>query len=207
MTGSDSALSGLDVSRETLDQLNAYVALIEKWNPAINLVAKSTIGDIWNRHIVDSAQLGHFLDRHPALWADFGSGGGLPGLVLAVLAKEKSPNTAFHLVESDQRKATFLRQVTRQLDLPVTVHVERVEVLPPLLADVVSARALAPLTMLCGFALRHLRPGGVAYFPKGARYEEEIAEARKSWRFDLVEMESVTQNDARLLKLTAIDHV
>lgn len=200
-------IAGLDVSRETLAGLQAYVGLIEKWNPAINLIARSTVDDIWNRHIVDSAQLGRFLAQKPRLWADLGSGGGLPGLVLAILARDLSPETGFHLVESDQRKATFLRQAALHLSLDVTVHVARVEVLPPVLADVVSARALAPLVTLCGFASRHMRPGGVAYFPKGARYEAEIAEARRSWRFDLEEMESVTQDGARLLKLTAIDHV
>lgn len=207
MIDSLSRVAGFGVSRETFEALTAYVAMIEKWNPAINLIARSTVSEIWSRHILDSAQLARFLDPEVRIWADFGSGGGLPGLVLAILARQQAPDTAFHLVESDQRKATFLRQVTQSLGLKIEVHVCRVEALEPLSADVVSARALAPLEVLCGFAARHLKPGGIACFPKGARYEHEVAEARRSWQFELEEIASATLDDARLLKLTAIHHV
>ncbi|MGL4525362.1 MAG: 16S rRNA (guanine(527)-N(7))-methyltransferase RsmG [Aestuariivirga sp.] len=206
MTG-DHLVAEHHVSRETMALLERYVALLQKWNPAINLIAKSTLGEIWDRHIVDSAQLAKFLSDNPAKWLDLGSGGGLPGLVLAILAREMSPDTSFHLVESDQRKATFLRQASRELDLPVTVHAARIEALAPMDADVVSARALAPLAALCGFAQRHLREGGIAVFPKGASYESEVDEARASWRFHIEELESMTNKDARLLKLSAIEHV
>lgn len=200
-------IGGLDVSRETFERLQTYEALIRKWNPAINLVAKSTLAELWSRHIEDSAQIGTYLAPEIRIWADFGSGGGLPGIVLAILALERSPNTAFHLVESDQRKATFLRQAAQTLGLKVQVHTQRVEVLAPLGADVVSARALASLRMLCGFAARHLAPTGFAIFPKGANFVDEVEDARQEWNFDLDERVSLTHSDARLLRVKSIHHV
>lgn len=203
----DHQIGGLDVSRETFDRLKTYEALIRKWNPAINLVAKSTLPELWARHIEDSAQVGSYLDAEVRIWADFGSGGGLPGIVVAILALERSPETAFHLVESDQRKATFLRQAAQSLGLKVQVHTQRVEALPPLNADVVSARALAPLRVLCGFAARHLGPTGFAVFPKGANFVDEVQDARQEWNFDLDERVSLTHSDARLLRVKSIHHV
>ncbi|GGO33394.1 ribosomal RNA small subunit methyltransferase G [Gemmobacter aquaticus] len=201
-------VAGVDVSRETLDRLEQFAALLVKWNPAINLVARSTIEDLWARHILDSVQLAPFLDRLPGTWLDLGSGGGLPGLVLAIVSNEVSPNTRFELVDSDQRKCTFLRQAARELELRnVCVHSVRIEELKPMSADVVSARALSNLSVLCGYAAKHLSSGGFAVFPKGAAYLDEVHEARNTWRFHIEEIESMTNKDARLLKLSAIEHV
>lgn len=201
------AAAGLDVSRETLARLETYAALLQKWNAAINLVSKSTLDELWQRHIVDSAQLARFFPQGTALWADLGSGGGLPGLVLAILALEAAPALRFHLVESDQRKATFLRQVTRELQLPVTVSSARIEALPALNADVLSARALAALPVLCGFAVQHLCPDGIAVFPKGGAAADEIAAARKLWSFELESFPSLTSSEAAILQLKKIRHV
>lgn len=199
------AQTSLDVSRETHERLRQLEALLAKWNPAINLVARSTLAQTWRRHIVDSAQLYDLAPfRH---WVDLGSGGGFPGLVIAVMAAEKAPEARVTLVEADLRKATFLRQAAQSLGLAVQVHAERIEEIPALGADVLSARALAPLTLLCGFAQRHLAEAGVAIFPKGANWKAEVAEARKSWCFDLVERPSVTDPSAVVLVMKAFAHV
>lgn len=175
----------LGASPETLDKLHVFAALVEKWTARINLVAKSTLPDLWARHIEDSARLCLCAPQSPALWADFGSGAGFPGIVVAAVLHQRSPESRVILVESDLRKATFLREAARTLALPVEVRTERAESLPPLGANVVSARALAALDVLCGLAARHLAPDGRAIFPKGETFVEEIADARKSWVFDL----------------------
>ena len=205
MTPQD-ALSGFDVSRETTDKLKAYVALIEKWNPAINLISKASMDQIWQRHIADSLQVASLMTKDQQSWADLGAGGGLPGLVVAILASEKAPGLSVDLVEVDQRKSVFLRQVAAALDLKVQVHTRKIEDLSRLGAEVVSARALAPLSTLCGYAMQHLRPEGMAIFPKGAQFATEVSEARKLWSFDLEEMVSVTEPLARILILRAIKH-
>ncbi|MBT9246830.1 16S rRNA (guanine(527)-N(7))-methyltransferase RsmG [Gemmobacter fulvus] len=200
-------VAGLDVSRETSEKLDSYVALIQKWNKAINLISRSSEADIWQRHIADSAQLAQHLPSGPRLWLDLGSGAGLPGIVLAIIAAEVAPSLRFELVEVDQRKATFLRQVSRELGLNVTVLTERIEALTPRLADVVSARALASLSDLCNFAERHLDADGIAVFLKGTGAEAEIEVARRKWSFNLESFPSKTSVDALVLKLKKIRHV
>lgn len=192
-------LEGFDVSRETLDRLRAYADLIARWNSKINLVASSTIPDLWQRHIVDSAQLFAHAPRDAQHWVDIGSGGGLPGLVCAILAQESLPECRFTLIESDQRKSAFLMTAARELGLAVHVPAKRVEAVPAQQADIVSARALAPLPVLLGFVSRHLRPGGVALLPKGKNHEQELAAARAEWQFNATSIESRTDNLARLL--------
>lgn len=204
----ETVVAGLDVSRETFDRLSALNALLQKWNPAINLVAKSTVADAWTRHIVDSAQLYRLAPSQVGHWADLGSGGGFPGLVIAILAHEMDPQRRVTLVESDQRKATFLRQAARELALTnVTVLSDRIEAVLPLSADVLSARALSSLPQLCVFALRHLSATGLALFPKGAQHRAEIAEAEQNWRFDLSIFPSDTDPSAVVLAMKAIQHV
>lgn len=201
------AEAGIDVSRETSERLESFAALLRKWNGAINLVSKSTLDDLWSRHILDSAQLATFFPEAKAIWADLGSGGGLPGLVLAIMAHDLKPELSFQLVEADQRKATFLRHVVRELALNVTVSSERIENLPPIGADVLSARALAPLSALCGHAVRHLCPSGIAIFPKGSNSADEIADARKLWSFDVEAFPSLTSDEAAILHMKLIRHV
>lgn len=205
MSGS-SLLPYMDVSRETTATLDAFVALLIKWNPAINLVSRSTLSEVWLRHIVDSAQLATELPM-AGHWLDLGSGGGLPGIVLAIIAQEKAPEVRFTLVESDQRKATFLRQSIIQLKLAAKVECSRIESLLPQDADVISARALAPLAQLCAFAHRHLKPDGIALFPKGEAAEAEITLAREAWAFDLQAVPSMTNTGSQILKLKNIRHV
>lgn len=194
----------LNVSRETLDRLFSFCDLVEKWNPAINLISKSGIAEIWNRHIIDSAQLFQQMPDRAREWCDLGSGGGFPGIVLAILAKQLQPNAQVILVESDRRKSVFLAQASRLLDIDVRVKTQRIEELEPQNADVLSARALAPLSDLCGYAYRHLKPDGVAIFPKGAAAQLEIEQAQKLWRFDYSLTQSYTDPTAHILSVRGI---
>ena len=198
------SVAGLDVSHETLAALQQYEELVRRWTPAINLVSKATLPDLWDRHIVDSAQIFALCPFSATSWADLGSGGGFPGVVIAILAKQLKPDLRVTLVESDLRKATFLRQAAQTLALPVTVRSSRIEVLDPLNAEVISARALAPLADLLAYADRHLAAGGVAVFPKGARYAEELAEAQKTWAFDVDAQQSLSDADAAILVIRNI---
>jgi 16S rRNA (guanine527-N7)-methyltransferase len=192
-------LAGVDVSRETLDRLHAYEALVRRWNPTVNLIAPGTLEHIWTRHVADSAQLFRYCPDAARHWVDLGSGGGFPGMVIGVLAAELQPELRVTLVESDRRKAAFLRQAVLKLGVRASVLAERIESLDPLAADVISARALAPLDRLLGLARPHLKPGGLALFPKGARYREELAAAQKSWVIDLDCAPSLHQPDASVL--------
>jgi 16S rRNA (guanine527-N7)-methyltransferase len=197
-------VAGLNVSRETVTTLHAFESLVQRWNPAINLVSKSTLPELWSRHILDSVQIFSYCTDKAMSWVDLGSGGGFPGIVLAILAKELKPSLKFTLVESDLRKATFLRQATNTLDLPVTVLGQRIEAAEPQAADVVSARALAPLPELLGFVVRHLKTDGLAILPKGARFADEVAQARKSWAFDIDTQPSLSDASAAILVIRNI---
>lgn len=197
-------VAGLDVSRETYEALKAYAVLTAKWTRKINLIAPSTANAIWDRHILDSAQLYRFAPQHFDTWVDLGSGGGFPGIVMAVLAKERMPDAQFTLIESDQRKATFLRTAARELELNAKIIATRIEMAPPQTADVVSARALAPLSTLLGLVSSHIATDGTALLPKGKQAAQEIAEAQKTWRFELEDHASFTDPDARILAIQRI---
>lgn len=202
-----SVAPGVDVSRETAERLACYAALLRKWNRAINLVSPTSLDAVWTRHFADSAQLFDLAPSAARSWADLGSGGGFPGLVIAILAAERRPGLHVTLIESDRRKATFLQTVARETGLDVDIRAARIEEVPPLGADVLSARALAPLTVLLAHAERHLGPGGVALFPKGARHRDETAEALASWRFEVQTQPSRTEAGAVILKIGGITRV
>lgn len=197
---------GLDVSRETMADLALFHDLLIKWNPKINLVSKSSISDIWNRHIWDSAQLVDF-NNDAQNWVDIGSGGGFPALVIAIFAKHEFPERHVTMVESDVRKGVFLRTVVRELSLDATVLTQRVEAVPPLKADVLTARALTELPGLLDFAERHLRPGGTALFLKGETWEKEAQSAHESWSFSMTAHSSKTNRAAAILEIKEITRV
>lgn len=196
----------LSVSRETMEGLRCYESLLKKWNPAINLVSKASMLDLWDRHIWDSAQVCEYADRHTN-WLDIGSGGGFPGLIVAILAKEKHPERQVSMLESDSRKSTFLQTVIRELDLKASVKVGRIEEFPPENCDVLSARALASLDQLLHFADRHLHPTGRALFFKGESWEEEVVTARRSWSFDFKAHKSKTNTKAVILEIKDVQLV
>ncbi|MCR8549543.1 16S rRNA (guanine(527)-N(7))-methyltransferase RsmG [Salipiger sp. P9] len=207
MTLIDPRLPELDVSRETLDRLTHFVDLLEKWSPKINLVSRNTLSESWSRHIVDSAQVFQIPDRRSGRWADLGAGGGFPGLVVAILAQELAPDLEVVLVESDQRKGVFLRSVLRETGVSARVLVGRIEEIDPLNADVLSARALADLSTLMGFADRHLATTGQGVFLKGANWKKELDAARESWKFRCAQRTSITDPNAVVLTIGALTHV
>lgn len=196
---------GLNVSRETVAQLEGFLILVAKWNKSINLVSAESLHDGWRRHVLDSSQLMDATTRDLGRWVDIGSGAGFPGLVVAILAKETRPGLSVTLVESDRRKATFLSEASRQLGLSAEVICDRVENIQALQATVVSARAFAPLTKLLGEAKRHLLPDGEGLFLKGQNYELEIAEAQKTWDFKCMVRPSITQSGSAILKVQQIE--
>ncbi|BBK45305.1 ribosomal RNA small subunit methyltransferase G [Allostella vacuolata] len=187
------------VSRETLGRLQIYVDQLERWNGRINLVSATTMADPWRRHVWDSAQLWPLVQEPAGSMADLGSGAGLPGLVLAILGRRDVV-----LIEADQRKCAFLREAARATGTTVTILQGRMEALSPIGASIVTARACAPLERLLGLAERHLGPAGIAVFLKGRSADAEIAEARRSWRFDAVMQPSHTDAEACILRLENI---
>lgn len=194
----------VDVSRETLDRLVILEELTKQWTTKINLIAKGTLSDLWQRHIADSAQLIPLLPSNVQHYADLGSGGGFPGLVIAAALAETSPGARISFVESDARKGVFLRQAARKMGLSIQVLTARIEQVEPLGADLMTARALAPLSALLGHAERHLVPNGVALFPKGRQAAKEVEEAREGFRFDLTRTTSQTDGQACILRLENI---
>ena len=190
------------VSRETLERLKQYAALLGKWQRAINLVAPDTLPDLWRRHMLDSAQLWPLLPPDAKVLLDLGSGAGFPGLVLAIMGVPK-----VHLVESDARKATFLREVARialPRDQAVVVHAQRLEGLPPFAVDAITSRGLAPLSVLLRYAVDFIGPNTVCLFPKGAKAEEELTEAGKEWRMRLERVPSITDPAATIFRVSEI---
>lgn len=195
----DAVLRDLGVSRETGAKLEAYVALLERWQKVKNLVGPGTLKEVWSRHIFDSAQLLESLDDRTTL-ADLGSGAGFPGLVLAILLHD-TPGAQVHLVESNGRKAAFLREVVRTLKLPASVHAERIEKMLPHLQGIqaVTARALAPLVDLLSLTNEVLKGPVLGVFPKGQDVEHELTQASKYWTFSVATVASRTDSKARIL--------
>lgn len=193
-------LSKFPVSRETWTLLEHYVSLLQKWNRAINLIGKSTENDLWQRHIEDSLQLLPLIPSSVSSLADFGSGAGLPGIVIAIAR----PGIHVHLVEQDQRKAAFLQEVTANLSLSnVTIHNQDIAHYDAQV-DMVTARALASLRLLCEMAHPKLVPGGICLFPKGKQLAMEIAEAETAWNFTYTTTPSTTDSQASLLFLSGL---
>ena len=181
-------------SRETLDRLDAYVALLTKWQRRINLVAPASLGDVWRRHLLDSAQLAEHLPAVPARHVDLGSGAGFPALVLAIITGRH-----VELIESDGLKCAFLTAAAAETGADVTIHKARIESMPRDPADVITARACAPLTRLLGYAERFRGPETVCLFQKGARVDDELTEAAKSWTMDFRRYPSQTDPQGTLL--------
>ncbi|MPR07027.1 16S rRNA (guanine(527)-N(7))-methyltransferase RsmG [Microvirga tunisiensis] len=197
--------SDLNVSRETFEKLELLERELRRWQAIKNLVGPATLDRIWDRHIVDSLQL---LDLAPdaETWLDLGAGAGFPGLVLAIAGAERGLQV--HLVESNSRKCAFLRHIARLTGAPAKVHEARLETVVPGFvgkADVVSARALASLPMLLDWTEPLLKAGTMGLFPKGRDAEIELTEARKKWTFEAEILPSLTDPEARILRITSIE--
>ena len=192
-----------DVSRETLERLRRYAETLVKWQKSINLVSPESLKDLWRRHMLDSAQLLTFLPPQIQGLVDMGSGAGFPGLVLAILGV---PNV--HLIESDARKCAFLAEAARAASLEVgrnpTIHRSRLEDVAELQADVVTARACAPLAQLLAHAEPFLRADSTCLFLKGARVEEELTEAKKTWRMRVERFPSLSDPSGTILRMKQV---
>ncbi len=191
------------VSSDIMARLETYAALLEKWQPRINLVGPATLRDRWRRHFLDSAQLLPLLPEATERLVDLGSGAGFPGLALAILGV---PDV--HLIESDQRKVAFLRAVSAATATRITIHAARIETVPPLAADVITARALAPLASLIGYALPLLRSQegstGTCLFLKGQQVEPELAEALAKWSMTVERLPSRSDPTGVIVRLGAL---
>jgi 16S rRNA (guanine527-N7)-methyltransferase len=200
------ALRITPVSRETKDRLDRFVRLLLAWQPKINLVAPSTISRLWMRHIADSLQLLP-LASNALTWVDLGSGGGFPGLVLACALADQ-PGAVIHLIESNARRAAFLREVTRTLSIPAIVHCERIEdfiARESVAPDVITARALAPLPKLAGLIWPLLKKGARALLLKGQDVEAELTEATKYWNMMVDLVPSKTSREGRILIVRGLE--
>jgi 16S rRNA (guanine527-N7)-methyltransferase len=190
---------GIDVSRETGDRLETLVSTLERWQKAINLVSRTTLGEVWRRHVLDSAQLKPLIPAEAKTLADLGSGAGFPGLVVAALR----PDLEVTLIESDARKAAFLSEAARRmmLEKPPKIVIGRIEAAAPTPADVITARALAPLGQLLTWADRHRTDTAICLFHKGKGWQAEVTEAMKDWDIPLQTFNSVTDLDAVILRI------
>lgn len=188
-----------DVSRETADQLETMVQVLGRWQKAINLIGRTTLDDVWTRHILDSAQAAPLIPASAKSLADLGSGAGFPGLVLAALR----PDMQVTLIESDARKSAYLGEAARRMGLKnqPKIVVGRIESVPPVKADVVTARALAPLGQLLSWAHPHRSDPAICLFHKGKGWQAELAESMKVWDIDSQPFSSVTDRDAVVLRI------
>lgn len=194
------------VSRETLDVLASYASMLLKWNKTHNLISKRSEPEIWKRHIEDSVQI-HSLAPDARKWLDLGSGAGLPGVVAAIMDKTAGKNAEFTLIESNQKKAAFLRTVSTELGLKINVENKRIESVDSAVYDVVSARALASLDQLLSYADRFRDERTICLFPKGKTVESEIKEAQKRWNFKAQAIPSTTDDTSVVLRIQEYDHV
>lgn len=191
-----------NVSRETLEKLHHYDTLIHKWNPSINLVSSSSLKESWKRHILDSVQLTRFIPSPTAIITDLGSGGGLPGIVLAILL----PEAQLHLIESDQRKCAFLRQACAELKLSnAEIHNSRIEKTSPWQSDIVTSRALASLKLLIHYAKPFMNnKEGKLLFLKGKNTQKELSEALSSFSFSHKTHSSTTEAEGKIIEISDI---
>ena len=233
--GPEDFAAAFDVSRETLTRLETYEGLLRQWQKAVNLVAPATLDDVWHRHFADSAQLLPLAPQGAHHWIDLGSGGGFPGLVIAILlvdparAGAGTPNPApqggggpqpapaatsrVTLIESDARKAAFLREVARHTAIAAGVSVDilstraesaRIKVNGSL-PRVICARALAPLDRLLELAAPLSPPGTTGLYLKGKTAAQELRAAEKMWNFDVELVPSVTDRDGRIAVITRLE--
>lgn len=196
------ARPSLSVSRETRERLEAYVEILLRWNHTINLVSRKDEANIWDRHIEDALTLAPHIPDGVGHAIDLGSGGGLPGIVLAI-----ATGVEFYLVESDQRKAAFLREAIRHTGANAVVHAERAEQarLPPTL--LVTARALATLPKLLTWAAPLLLPGGVCLFPKGRNIAEELTLASAQWHMKVQTIDGFGASTIlRISEIARVEH-
>lgn len=191
------------VSRETLEALEIYVDMLRDWNTRRNLVSAASLEQVWHRHVFDSAQLANYIPRNAETLVDLGSGAGFPGLVLAILYRDRLKVSLF---EATKKKTMFLEAVAERLKLPVRVRNERIEAAPRQVFDIVTARAFAPLPELLSYAQDFIGPETICLFLKGQNLVLELTDARKSWKMNLRKHPSKTHPLGAVLEIRDLVH-
>lgn len=198
-------LKTYNVSRETITKLKAYESMVKEWNNKFNLVSKSSINVLWDRHIIDSVQLIQFIKPTDTVLYDFGSGAGFPAIVIAIIAEQLFPNLVINLVESIGKKATFLNAVKAELSLNnINVWHERIENLKIPKVDIISSRALALLPKLLEYSYPFCKSETRLVFPKGENWENEIKQAKQQWFFVFEVIQSITDSSGHILNISKL---
>ena len=202
LLGPEDVGAALSVSRETLSRLTKFVDLLLKWQRSINLIGPGTVDDVWRRHVLDCGQLVRFLPHRRARVLDIGTGAGLPGMVLGILGV---PN--IQMIESDAKKCVFLREAARITETPVKIIEARAESALCEPADVVTARAVAPLTRLLELTEQYIKMNTICFFFKGKDLENELTDIKNNWNMQFETHPSLTQRDGVILQLESVTRV
>ena len=197
-------VKSLNVSRETLKSFYEYEFLLSKWNEKINLVSKNTLVDIWERHFLDSGQIIKHVEVSGKRWVDVGSGAGFPGLVVALLLRDRKIDCDLVLVEKNSKKGFFLNEVIRKLNLSVEVVNDNIDNLEPLNADILTARAFSELNNLIEIAFRHRKKEGICLFLKGENYRSELDKTLNYWFFDYDVVDSLSSSSGKIIRVKKI---
>lgn len=193
-----------NVSRETLEDLKTYQKLLFEWQKKFNLVSNSSLQDAWKRHFEDSAQLYKYIPENAKSLVDFGSGAGFPGLVLAIMAKSRTPYLKITLVESIRKKTLFLNEVASRVGLGIKIENRRIENLSDKKFDVITSRAMCSLEKLLGYSSVFCRKNTVCIFPKGKTYEEELLNAKKTFSFNYTIENNLLSDEGKILIISNI---
>ena len=197
-------IKSLNVSRETLKGFYEYKTLLSKWNEKINLVSKNTLVDIWERHFLDSGQIIKHVESSGKRWVDVGSGAGFPGLVVALLLRDRKIDCNLVLVEKNPKKGFFLNEVIRKLILNVEVVNDNIYTLEPLNADILTARAFSELNNLIEISFRHRKKEGLCLFLKGENYRFELDKTLNYWFFDYDVVDSLSSSSGKIISVKKI---
>ena len=197
-------VKSLNVSRETLNGFYEYETLLSKWNEKINLVSKNTLVDIWERHFLDSGQIIKHVEASGKKWVDVGSGAGFPGLVVALLLRDRKIDCDLVVVEKNPKKVFFLNEVIRKLNLSVEVVNDNIDNLEPLNADILTARAFSELNNLIEIAFRHRKKEGICLFLKGENYKIELDKTLNYWFFDYDILDSLSSSSGKIIRVKKI---
>ena len=197
-------VKSLNVSRETLNGFYEYETLLSKWNEKINLVSKNTLVDIWERHFLDSGQIIKHVEVSGKRWVDVGSGAGFPGLVVALLLRDRKIDCDLVVVEKNPKKVFFLNEVIRKLNLSVEVVNDNIDNLEPLNADILTARAFSELNNLIEIAFRHRKKEGICLFLKGENYRFELDKTLNYWFFDYDIVDSLSSSSGKIIRVKKI---
>jgi len=192
------------VSCETMGLLTIYHGLLVEWQSKFNLVSNSSLQHAWNRHFEDSVQLYEYIPQNAVSLIDFGSGAGFPAMVLAIIAKEKTPYLNFTLVESIKKKTLYLNEVALKTGVSVNIINDRIENIKKQKYDVITSRAMTSLNDLLKYAYPFCHKQTVCIFPKGKNYSSELAEAHKTWKFKCDIKQSKVSDEGKILIITDI---